>query len=343
MDEDVLDILEQLGYAGPLLDPVKFTEAVNGGPKSVEFTQLVEWFSKELRSLCMLDDNVNAITSPDDSGSFLLEVSSFLKELNCPHETLLKNNVNQRLQTVENRLLLLVYLGTEVQAARINSFNESSTSKGMEVEVSESETAKDLKAMLIGLSISKPPATITPKQLFSKINEKVTDCLKGLPSEVLKNPLFNGFLSPQQWRALSQLHKEMFDDYTLRRQMLLKRLDVTIQSFQWSGKAKDNRDAIAAKFGPLRRQLSVTPNVSISSLIAAREDLAILEKTSSSSVRKNTKSEINKVLIGRVPDRGGRPSEQQAPPPEMPSWQKRTEPGQAPTSGKHTRRKHKKL
>ncbi|GBM90660.1 hypothetical protein AVEN_141688-1 [Araneus ventricosus] len=51
-------------------------------------------------------------------------------------------------------------------------------------------------------------------------------------------------------------------------------------------------------------------------------DLAIVEKTSSASVRKNTKSSVNKVIIAAVPDRGGRPEEQQPPPPEVPSWQK---------------------
>lgn len=35
-------------------------------------------------------------------------------------------------------------------------------------------------------------------------------------------------------------------------------------------------------------------------------------------------SDINKVMIGHVPDRGGRPNETR-PPPEMPSFKQRTE------------------
>lgn len=46
--------------------------------------------------------------------------------------------------------------------------------------------------------------------------------------------------------------------------------------------------------------MSATPDVHLSDLLAAREDLAIIEKTSSASVRKNTQSAINKVIIGRV-------------------------------------------
>lgn len=57
-----------------------------------------------------------------------------------------------------------------------------------------------------------------------------------------------------------------------------------------------------------------------------------MEKTSNATVRKNTRSEINKVIIGAVPDRGGRPYEQEPPPPEMPPWQKDRVPGPS-TSG----------
>ena len=42
------------------------------------------------------------------------------------------------------------------------------------------------------------------------------------------------------------------------------------------------------------------PDVHLSDLLAAREDLAVIEKMSSASVRKNTQSAINKVIIGRV-------------------------------------------
>lgn len=49
-----------------------------------------------------------------------------------------------------------------------------------------------------------------------------------------------------------------------------------------------------------RRILKVEPDVDVADLLAAREDLAIIEKTSSVSVRRNTKSALNKVIIGTV-------------------------------------------
>lgn len=37
----------------------------------------------------------------------------------------------------------------------------------------ESEQAGDLKSMLIALGFPKPPANITPQQLFNKVDQKV--------------------------------------------------------------------------------------------------------------------------------------------------------------------------
>ena len=54
-------------------------------------------------------------------------------------------------------------------------------------------------------------------------------------------------------------------------------------------------------------------------------DILSIERTSSTTVRQYTvQCDINKVLIGNVPDRGGRPHETR-PPPEMPSFRQRTE------------------
>lgn len=44
----------------------------------------------------------------------------------------------------------------------------------------------------------------------------------------------------------------------VRRQMLLKRLDVTVQSFKWSDKAKSQLDRIEADYQPKRMALQPT-------------------------------------------------------------------------------------
>ena len=51
------------------------------------------------------------------------------------------------------------------------------------------------------------------------------------------------------------------------------------------------------------------------------KDLCNQEKTS--STRLMTATKLHKILIGQVPDRGGRTSELEPPPPEMPAFRKR--------------------
>lgn len=91
---------------------------------------------------------------------------------------------------------------------------------------------------------------------------------------------------------------------------------------QWSERIRPRENDLQKSFNPKRDAMKREPDVNLATLLAAREDLAIIEKTSNASVRKNTRSQVNKVIIGAVPDRGGRPCEQEPPPPEMPPWQK---------------------
>lgn len=56
-------------------------KALEDGIKSLEFRKAVVWLASELRTLCKLDEQVNDIASSEDAASFLLELSSFLKEI----------------------------------------------------------------------------------------------------------------------------------------------------------------------------------------------------------------------------------------------------------------------
>uniref|UniRef100_A0A670ZJD6 Family with sequence similarity 98 member C n=1 Tax=Pseudonaja textilis TaxID=8673 RepID=A0A670ZJD6_PSETE len=111
-------------------------------------------------------------------------------------------------------------------------------------------------------------------------------------------------------------------EYQCRRHMMLTRFDVTVASFHWSERAKVHS---GSSFQPLRQSLPEDSQVCLSHLLAAREDFSRIVKTSSEALRKKTSCAINKVLMkGSVPDRGGRPSEIEAP---MPTWEKRREGG----------------
>ncbi len=51
-------------------------------------------------------------------------------------------------------------------------------------------------------------------------------------------------LSEEQWATLDRINDTLAQEYSVRRQMLLTRCDVTVQSFRWSNKAKVCRDAL---------------------------------------------------------------------------------------------------
>lgn len=42
----------------------------------------------------------------------------------------------------------------------------------------------------------------------------------------------------EQWAKLEKVNDALTQEYTVRRRMLLKRADVTVRSFTWSGKMK---------------------------------------------------------------------------------------------------------
>ncbi|XP_022911066.1 protein FAM98A [Onthophagus taurus] len=332
--DDLLKSLDDMGYTGELLDATLLEKALNDGPKSIEYTKLIEEITSSLRDLCKIDEQVNAISSPEDSAAFLMELSSFLKELGCPYESLTHGHITDRLSNVNECKILLEYLITELMAARIIADNKPDET--ISLKIKESTEALNLKKIMLRLGLPKPPANLKISNMFIRITQIIETAIKKNGADFIGKPIFNLPLSDKQWHVLEQVQKDLHVEYTIRRQMLLKRLDCTVQSFQWSDKMKGREDQITKTFNETRKQLKIEPDVHISDLLSAREDLAIIEKTSNASVRKHTKSSINKVIIGQVPDRGGRTNELAPPPPEMPSWQQRTPgpSGGAPRGGR---------
>lgn len=102
-----------------MLNYAKFCEAVDIGPKSVEFTGLIAWIAEKIVLLSKLDESIHPTTSPDDASSFLLELSSFLKEIGCVNQQLMSGNVNQRLSNKDQRLFLIDYLLTELMTGTL--------------------------------------------------------------------------------------------------------------------------------------------------------------------------------------------------------------------------------
>uniref|UniRef100_UPI00398F03DE protein FAM98A isoform X2 n=1 Tax=Pristiophorus japonicus TaxID=55135 RepID=UPI00398F03DE len=319
MENDILDSLEDLGYKGPLLEDGALELAAVDGAASPEYTKLCAWLVAELKAFYKLVENVNATTSPTEAEEFQLEMSGLLAEMNCPYSVLTTGDVTKRLLNKYNCLLLLTYLISELESSRMLGVNNPPKKEPDEI----SQSFVELKSICITLGMSKPPDNITMFQFFSGIEKKLKESLSKVPPNHVGKPLVKKPLGPLHWEKLEAINQILVNEYEVRRKMLLKRMDVTIQSFGWSDRAKSQTEKLAKVYQPKRATLSSKSTICVSHLLAAREDLSKIMRTSSGSIREKTACAVNKVLMGRVPDRGGRPNEIEAPPPEMPPWQKR--------------------
>ncbi|XP_033000605.1 protein FAM98B [Lacerta agilis] len=324
MECDILDALEALGYKGPLLDEDALNKAAESGLASQDFCDLCVWLSSQIQPLCDLEESISSTAGGEDVESLQLEMSGFLKELACPYSTLVSGEIKERLKNKEDCLKVLLFLSTELQALQILKLKERKSSH----LTKNNDIHQEIQMIcdVLGLPKSSPSSSDIPV-LLSSIESKVKDILSKIPNTYVGKSLLKTPLNPDQMGRLEKINKTLLSEYECRRRMLMKRLDVTVQSFGWSDRAKVKTDDIARIYQPKRYGLSPKSTISLAHLLAAREDLSKIIRTSSGSSRENTICSINKVLMGRVPDRGGRPTEIDPPPPEMPPWQKRQDGG----------------
>uniref|UniRef100_A0A674CG46 Family with sequence similarity 98 member A n=1 Tax=Salmo trutta TaxID=8032 RepID=A0A674CG46_SALTR len=302
---------------------------VSGGAPAPEFTKLCASIISELKLYCHLEENVHATNCSSEAEGFQLEMSGLLSELACPYNVLTTGDVTQRLLNKTNCLLLITFLISELEASRMSLVNKPQRAAQV---ARGSVEFMELKGICVSLGMSKPPANITMFQFFSGIEKKLKEALAKVPLTPVGGPLMKKALGPVHFEQIEDLNHALVNEYEVRRKMLLKRLDVTVQSFGWSDKAKKHAEKLANVYPPLRSTLATKRKVSVAHLFAAREDLSKIMHTSSGRTRERTACAINKVLMGRVPDRGGRPTEIETPPPEMPTWQKRLD---GPQGGGH--------
>ncbi|XP_029302447.1 protein FAM98B [Cottoperca gobio] len=145
---------------------------------------------------------------------------------------------------------------------------------------------------------------------FTDVLSDVESRLTRLPCGEMTKPLLNSSLSPEQWVQVKKINQVLSVDYQCRRQMMIKRFQVTLESFAWGEKQKEQGEALASV--PPLSSLSGSSRVSPSLLIATREDQSFIETNKAATI-----TPIYKTLMGSVPDRGGRPGEIEPP---MPAW-----------------------
>ncbi|KAK0416751.1 hypothetical protein QR680_012660 [Steinernema hermaphroditum] len=151
----------------------------------------------------------------------------------------------------------------------------------------------------------------------------MASAIERIPAERNGASLFTAALSDKQWDAVTKVNRDLSREYALRSELLLKRLDVTVDSFTWSEEGAIKKNEVMKIYEDARNKINYNREVETSDLIAATTDLLVVDKTSSSAVRARTQNPLRNFLLKDTPgDRGGRTEEAVAPELEVPSWKK---------------------
>ncbi|KAJ1358503.1 hypothetical protein KIN20_016943 [Parelaphostrongylus tenuis] len=267
-----------------------------------KFIKCVTALCEELKVLYKLEESVPEKKENGDSLEFLFELSSFLGELECPHEEITCGSLEERLSTVEKRTILINFLLKELKVARLYACDSLSTPKS---ERADKQLTPYLSSALITVGVSKPQGDVNPIDILDMLH-KATDARLQMCVERPK-PLFTGKLDGRQWRIVD---KETAQNCRSRTLLLLKRLDVTVNSFLWCERIKSREAEIRNLFTERRNTMSHVVAPDIASLLAASHDLLRVEQASSARLRKNTRSKVHPLALAERPtDRGGRTNE----------------------------------
>ncbi|XP_036201232.1 protein FAM98C isoform X1 [Myotis myotis] len=329
--------LQALGYEN-------FLGAAALSPSCPDFRALCARLAAELATLGALErereEGAEALSAGDGPGAeeeFLRQLPRLLEELHCPDRALCGGDCASALREPGAGRRLLRFLCTELQAARLLRLHHQldptpavSPSHGEGAEEGAG-MVQELILILQALGLLRPSLGTLASRLLWELHAKVSELLPSLPSGSLQ-PLLSHPLDAPRWEALESLCQSLGDQYCCRRSLLLKRLDLTISAFHWSDRAEAQGEAMKAVLIPIRETMTPESDVSIAHILAARADLSRLVPATSKAARRGTICAINKVLMGNVPDRGGRPNELEAP---MPSWQSRRENGGGWKAGRH--------
>ncbi|TGZ72157.1 hypothetical protein CRM22_002266 [Opisthorchis felineus] len=298
--------------------------------EDIPFLNAVSDLTKELTDGS--SEDVKPVPVGEDHEGCLKSLSDFLSQYGCPYPALMNGPLEQRFGSADNRMLLLRYLCTELLAKRLLRKKPKQHATSDVHEASQQITTElnreltdYLNRACNALGLVRPSGEFNLGDTFDAIHKAATLALKRCPPTHFGQPVLplTG-LSDRQWAQAARIAALLQQEYSSRQITLIKRLDVTVQSFKWSDRAKSQLEAISAVYHPIRSEMAKSTFPGVPELLAVRDNMILrIEKTSGARARRFTSCELNKILIGQVPDRGGRAWELEPPPPEMPAFKQR--------------------
>ncbi|CAH8681173.1 unnamed protein product [Schistosoma rodhaini] len=302
--DDLLSFLKAVG---------KNYESRNFLEKDNEFSSVVSDLVFELGKSHDVSSNVYPLTDEYEYANFASGLEKFLISYGCPYSALTEGPICDRFSSVKNRSLLLQYLCSEIMATRQLSTLKSVGKQSNEHHLMDVDSSEDnveilscLQKAFKALGLKMPPDDSASTVIYSCLQKGISDSLSRCPPNHMgKSIIPLTGISDRQWSQIIRIAALLQQQYSSRQATLLKRLDVTVQSFKWSDKAKSSLDKITTVYNQIRERMGLIPYPGIPNVLAVRDNMILqIEKTSGTNARRYTSCELNKILIGKVVEHG---------------------------------------
>eukprot|EP00756_Hemistasia_phaeocysticola_P015252 Hpha_TRINITY_DN15395_c0_g9::TRINITY_DN15395_c0_g9_i1::g.89773::m.89773 len=271
-------------------------EAIEQGALCQPFRSIVDQLVQELTGVKL--DTAREL-------GFYKSVKLTLNPLGC------KIPLQHLQQDRDTRQVLIEYLVAEVQANRmletdkLESIGEDTAVT--ELDRSDKMVNTGLKAIAASMGYTNNVGTSVLKKLKVEIGPLIQKTLEQ-GSDLLRPLVREEDLAEAQRDTVTRLNQHFFLEYTTRRAVMLKRLNVTLLAFQWSEKKGLDLFSLKGRSDALHTSLSAHPSVHPFHLFTStRLSLLQLDKKVCGGERKGLlKSKHKTHVIGKPPDRGGR-------------------------------------
>ena len=148
--------------------------------------------------------------------------------------------------------------------------------------------------------------------LAAALSDSAAKLVQSLPPGFLEPLCSRSSLSPGQLEQLAQLNACLCDEYAMRRRMLIHRADCTLASLLTSSRTAAPATGAEARrlIAPEREAMLEEARVTVDDVFTTtKADLAALARKTSGATERHAVATVKRVLIGAVPDRGGRAEE----------------------------------
>jgi len=216
---------------------------------------------------------------------------------------------------------------------RLNDIKEQEMVVGeeeKEEEVDDDPNIHEISSLLqsIALMLGINPRQPSGAAVASEIQKHVEKLTSVLPSGFFNAIVPSGSLTDTQVSILKEVNAALHAENSLRRKMLIERVKVTVQSFMWSKRLTEENElktTAEATAATALNSMNATPHVSVEDVFTATlgDVMTVTERATSASGSGPgyVRAKVKDILIGSVPDRGGRTDGKRKV--AMPEWSER--------------------